>query len=295
MHRAFKEYFEQNNMTIFADGAHGEYNGYEVNFFLSNPVKVHIAFYCTDEQKKAIINVIKENRDKSAMYFIDKYGITISVNNVWGMEKTAEKIIRLMGDVCSILANNGALGVGYCPICGKTTAEKSRACNVGGKLITLDSECASQVNDTVTNAPNNYLKGFVGALIGAAAGAVVAIILNIIGFYAGISSFVSVFVGILLYQKFGGKPNKMMLVIVTVTTFVMMIIAVLSIYLVIAASAAVEAGVSISAFEAFSICMEDKESGFPSAFYTDLIMTLLFTIVGCVAEIVKTARSIKRR
>lgn len=130
-------------------------------------------------------------------------------------------------------------------------------------------------------------------MIGGVAGAVIAIILNIVGFYAGLSSFVAFIVGVLLYKKFGGKPNKMMIVIVSATTFVMMIIAVLAIYLVVAGIAATEAGVNINAFEAFKICMEDKD--FSTAFIADMTMTLLFTVIGCVSEIVKTARDIQRK
>ena len=301
MHKTFQEFFDQNNLTVNNNSAHGVLNGYEVNYSINNlsaPLKVHIAFYATEEQKNAITNALKVNTDKATFYFLDKYGITISVNNVWGMGKTAEKLIRLSKDLCDILTNNGALGAGYCPICGRyTTAENSRARNIDGNLITIDDDCANQINEAITqdnlefeNAPNNYLKGFVGALIGAVAGAVVAIILNIVGFYAGISSFVSFFVGILLYRKFGGKPNKMMIVIVTVTTFVTMILAVLAIYVALAGIAAIDTQYSV--FEAFSICMADEE--FSSAFYVDLAMTLLFTVVGCVSEIVKTARDIKR-
>lgn len=300
MHKTFQEFFDQNNITVNKNSAHGVLNGYEVNYFINNlsaPLKAHFAFYATEEQKNAILNAIKVNADKTTFYFLDKYGITISVNNVWGMGKTAEKLIRLSKELCDVLSTNGALGAGSCPICGRfTTAENSRERNIDGKLITIDDDCANQINEAITqdnlefeSAPNNYFKGFLGALIGAVAGSVVAIILYVIGFYAGISSFVSFFVGILLYKKFGGKPNKMMIVIVTATTFVMMILAVLAIYVTIAG---VIVDDSNSAIEAFRIYMQDEENA--RGFYADLAMTMLFTVVGCVSEIVKTARSIKR-
>lgn len=300
MHKRLKEYFEQNNLTINGNNAYGVLNGYQVNCTALNPVTIHFAFYANEQQKNAIADAVKMITDKNTQYVFDKFGLSISVTDVWSMGKIADKAINLSNEICNILTNNGALGIGYCPVCGMTATEQnSRQRNINGNLITIDDDCANQINEAITqenlefeNAPNNYLKGFAGAVIGAVAGAIVAIILNIVGFYAGISSFVSFFVGVLLYKKFGGKPNKMMLVIVTATTFVMMIIAVLAIYVTVAGIAAAEAGLDISAFEAFSICMEDGE--FAGAFYADLGMTLLFTVVGCVSEIVKTARSIKR-
>lgn len=232
-------------------------------------------------------------------YEFNKYGLWIGLDDMTA-GKVADRTVRTINEVLGMLSNNGALGVGYCPVCGGyATAENSSTRNIDGLYITLDNDCVNMINESITqenlefeNAPNNYFKGFLGALIGAVAGAVVAIILNIIGFYAGISSFISVFVGILLYQKFGGKPNKMMLVIVTVTTFVMMVVAVLGIYITLAVGIATEYGVSIGAIEAFKACMQDEE--FSRAFYADLAMTLLFTVIGCVTEIVKTSRKIKR-
>lgn len=298
MHKTFKEFFEQKSLSIRGNGAHGILNGYETNYVITNNVFFHIAFYSTEDQKNAIANAVKIITDKNTQYAFDKFGVAISVTNMLTMGKTAEKVIKLSDDIGNILKENGALGAGYCPVCGRyTTEENSSVRNVDGLLITIDNDCVSQINEAILqenlefeNAPNNYVKGFFGALIGAAAGAIVAIILNIIGFYAGISSFVSVFVGILLYKKFGGKPNKMMLVIVTVTTFVTMIVAVMLIYL-LAAVGLTEGRYGM--FEAFSVCMSYEE-GFSESFIADMAMTLLFTVVGCVSEIVKTARAIKR-
>lgn len=302
MHKTLKEFFTQNNLAIERDSAHGVINGYEINCVaqaMQPTVGVFVACYVTQEQRAAILGALGQIADKKMRYEFNKYGLWIGLDDMTA-GKVADRTIKTINEVLGILSGNGALGAGYCPVCGGyTTAENSSLRNIDGLYITLDNDCVNMINESITqenlefeNAPNNYLKGFVGALIGAVAGAVVAIILNIIGFYAGISSFVSFFVGILLYRKFGGKPNKTMIVIVTVTTFVMMIIAVLSIYLVIADNAAAEAGSNLNAIQAFGVLMKNEE--FAGLFYADLAMTLLFTVIGCVSEIVKTSRNIKR-
>lgn len=301
MYKIWKEFFEQNNLKIENNCAYGVFNEYEVNYTVLNPIIIHIAFYAAEEQKNTIANEIKLIADKNTKYEFDKFGVALSVTNLYStVGKMVEKTTKLSEDIIGILKNSGALGAGHCPICGVyTTEQNSHMRNIDGLHVTIDDDCANSINEMITrqnlefdNAPNNYFKGFLGALIGGVAGAVIAIILNIIGFYAGLSSFVAFIVGVLLYQKFGGKPNKMMIVIVTATTFVMMILAVMSIYLFIAGVAATEAGVSLNAFEAFAVCMKEEE--FARMFYADLAMTLLFTVVGCVSEIVKTARNIKR-
>lgn len=308
MHKKYKEYFERQNATISGDKAYGVINGYEVNFLGVTPyaennygnggVTLHISFYAVDESRRAIENEIKILETKFVRYSFDKFGVQFNVTD-WTAGKIADKVGEIINKVSELLNNYNALGSEYCPICGMKLPDNATKRQVNGMLIAIDDDCVNKLNEIINQenrefeaAPNNYLKGFLGALIGGIAGAIIAILLNIVGFYAGISSFVAFFVGVLLYQKLGGKPNKMMLVIVTVTTFVMMIVAVLSIYIVVAGMAAAEAGLEISAFQAFSVCMEDRE--FSSLFYVDLAMTLLFTVIGCVAEIVKTARQIKR-
>lgn len=300
MRKNLKEYFEAKGVNVANDKAYGVINGYEVNYFvrpMESGVGLFIPCYATQDQRNGIDNAIKLFADKFVRYEFNKYGLWLALTD-WTGAKLADRTIRTIDEVCAILSNNGALGAGFCPVCGMAlNADNSQTKNIDGVTITLDNDCISAINDVITRentefdaAPNNYLKGFCGALIGGVAGALIAIILNIVGFYAGISSFVAFFVGVLLYKKFGGKPNKMMIVIVTATTFVMMIVAVLSIYLVVAGIAGAE--VNLGAFEAFSVLMEDKD--FSTAFIADMAMTLLFTVVGCVSEIVKTARDVKR-
>ena len=60
--------------------------------------------------------------------------------------------------------------------------------------------------------PNNYGKGVLGLLLGALIGAVSYVILFMLGFISAISAFLSIMLGSLFYKKFGGKPNKVMVV-----------------------------------------------------------------------------------
>ncbi|MCM1194369.1 MAG: hypothetical protein NC099_01005 [Corallococcus sp.] len=306
MHRKYKEYFEQRGAVVNGEKAYGVINGYEVNFLGAIPyadmnggnggVTLHIAFYATEQYRGAIESEIKILSTKFVRYSFDKFGVKFVITD-WTASKIALKIEEIVNKVCEILTNNNASGSGHCPICGMTLPEGAAKRQVEGMTFTLDDDCINKLNEIIEQenlefeaAPNNYLKGFAGALIGGLAGALVAVLLYVVGFVSAISSFVAFFVGILLYRKFGGKPNKMMIVIVTATTFVCMIASVLGIYLYAAGAAGAEYG--LNAFEAFSVLMKDEE--FSRLFYADLALTVLFCVLGCVFEIVKTVRDIKR-
>lgn len=84
-------------------------------------------------------------------------------------------------------------------------------------------------------------------MLGGLIGAVLAIVLYFVGFVAAISSVVAVMVGAKLYQKFGGKPNGTMVVIVSLTSLVCVMLSVVVIYVFVAYAAAVDAGVSMGA------------------------------------------------
>lgn len=84
----------------------------------------------------------------------------------------------------------------------------------------------------------------------------------------------------------------MMLVIVGVTTLVFMALAVLIAYLIICGMAVAQEGLNISAFEAFAVLMETEEVS--QAFTLDMILAMVFAVVGMVIEIVVLAKSIKR-
>ena len=279
---------------------YGALFGYETNVSLTNLVLVNVSMYRTPAQQEAIQSELTQNRPKFVNWQWDAYGITLSISG-WTGGTIAKNLEAQLTSFCEIFARNGALGAGYCPVCGKELDfQNSKKCQINGNTITLDNDCVDKINEIITAenkefeaAPNNYLRGFLGALIGGVAGAVVAVLLYLVGFISAISAFVAFFVGILLYKKFGGKPNKMMLVIVTATTFVCMILAVLGIYIGAAGAAAAENGVEMSAFEAFKYVMQDKEVS--ASFWSDMVMTIIFTIVGCVFEIINHSRKIKRQ
>ena len=300
MNGKLKQELERLGLTGSGNRYYGALFGYETNVLVNNFVFVNISFYRSVEQQNAIQHDLLVTKSKFVNWQWNNYGLTLSING-WTFGAIAKNLEAQLKSVCDVLANNGALGVGYCPVCGKELDfENTKKCLIDGATVSIDNDCVDKINEVITAenkdfdaAPNNYLKGFFGALIGGVAGAVVAIILYVLGFISAISAFIAFFVGILLYKKFGGKPNKMMLVIVTATTFVCLILSVVTIYIAAAGIAAAQNNLEMSAFEAFKLVMQQEEVS--RAFWADIGLTVLFTVVGCVVEIINNARKIKRQ
>lgn len=285
----------------------GKIRNYETNVVVRMldtvaPVTFHISCYMTSEQKDNIVHALQESSIKFLNFAFSDYGINLGVNDIT-IGKLISRLRDLMNQFADILSMNGAMDSNHCPICGiELTAENKKTKSIDGFVITMDSDCAAKIDATIIseneaykNTPNNYLNGFFGALIGGFAGAVIAFILSMIGVVSAISSFIAVLLGAKLYQIFKGKQNAMMIVIVAGTSLLCMIGVVLWIY----TTAAFGIGSEMSflfptPWQAFLYFMS-QDPDFAAAFRNDLVLTILFSLLGIGYKIVSMARSLKRK
>ena len=304
MNKKFEEALAAYGMQINGNFAYGNVKGYETNVRIKNldnvaPFLMHISFFATEEQKAKIESEFKQAGLRFFKYSFTYYGITIGLNDITA-GKLVQKLPNIFDFIFNTLRANEVNGVGYCPVCGKELdIANQKSVKVDDFTITIDENCLSNINKNIEqenadfkNAPNYYLKGFLGALIGGVAGFAVAFILYLCGFISALYAFVAFAVGTALYKKFGGKANKMMVVIVSVTSLVFMILSVFAVYIFAAGTAASELGVAMGAFEAFAKCMTDAK--FSGMFYTDLGLTIFFSIIAIVWEAITVSKQIKR-
>ena len=282
---------QQYGLTVTGNTAYGIMQGYETSLRSPSPMEqsayyIHVNFYATDEKKQEIAaelgrTGIKLTATPSA------YGLTICFPAAFA--GTLVKNLPVLFDrLIALLKQNELPGADTCPYDGKPLieAEKKR-CSINGFYVTLNNDCVSSINRQIeeenrafANAPNNYMQGICGALIGGIVGAACTIALYYIGFVSSLSAIIAVLLGAFLYRKFGGKPNVMMIVIVSVVSLILIGAAFFVSYLIAAGTAAAEAGLHMSALDALLICLDDSE--FASAFYSDFAMLFVFTIVGIV-------------
>lgn len=305
MNKKLTAFFTSYGMTVNGNFAYGNIHGYETNAVLKTfdtaaPLRIHISCYTTDDKKRIIESLI---RNLSLKYFnmaFTSYGLLLALNDIT-YKRLINRLPALLETIFGILSENGATKSEFCPVCGNPLQESaSKKCNIDGMQITIDNDCVEKINSVISaenqdfeNAPNNYLKGFLGAFIGGLAGVAISVVLYLVGFISSISAVVAVMLGAFLYEKFQGKRNKMMIVIVAVTSLVMMAATVPCIYITAAGIAAKSEGVSLTAIEAFRICMDDPE--FSRMFYCDLALVLLFTALGIGLEIFTLSQKIKRQ
>ena len=268
------------------DSYSGVFNDYEVSVVLdSYEITAHLSAYMTKEQLSNIKSSMHLLDNGYSEYSWDAHGVTLSITD--GNENVKLQVLNnWLNGTATIMRNNGALGIGYCPVCGVPIYdENSKVCVINGHKITLDKDCATKViikeeeeQRAIESAPNNYGKGFAGALVGGVCGIILATILYVIGFISAISSGVAFIVGMVLYKKFGGKPNWMMIFIVSLTTLVCMTLTIFVINVVYAYIMVLGEGYVMSAMEAFAVFMQNEQ--YARAFWVDIGMTALFTVVG---------------
>ncbi len=306
MNKKYAAFFTEKGLNVEGNRAYGKLNGYETNVIYNaldsvSPLILSISCYTTDEQKRTVEAEIRNAKLKFCRTAFTRYGLSVGLNGM-----TAASLLKRLPELFEFfyktLENNGALNAEYCPVCGNKLAEDSyKTCTVdGGVTVTIDNDCIENINSVIdaenqdfSQAPNNYLRGFLGALIGGIVGGLVAGALYAAGYIASISAFIALMLGTFLYGKFGGKKNKMMVVIVSLTTVVCMLLSVFIIYLIATAVAINEYDLYTDAFSAlFYLLKTDPEVS--RAFWLDMVLSLVFTVVGIGYEIFILLRSVKR-
>lgn len=305
MNKLINEFCIKRNLTVENNNyAHGFIMNYETNLFyipLDNvaPVRIFISCFLPDDKKEIVSKQIIDLKQKYLKLDFTPYGLVIGLNAIT-LKKLMADIDNILDSVYNILIANEVLDSAYCPICGNKLDEaNSYVANVAFGKVTIDNDCKEKINQTIEkenkefdDAPNNYLKGFAGALIGALISAVAFIVLYMIGFISAITSFLSIYLGIIFYKKLGGKPNKTMVLIVTVVTVIVMALTICGIYVYAANLLASDYGYTSSGINAFVDMMNVDD--FRKEFSSNAAMTVLFTLLGCGFEVFSQMQKVKR-
>ena len=304
MNKKLKNYFEGLGLVVAGNNAYGTLNGYEVsaNVVMLDtvaPVKMHVNLYATNEVKEKMVKEIRSFGFKTFVIEADAFGILLGFNDVLTVGRLLVRMPDMISKIFTVFRNNEALGSGYCPICGEVLKEESKKYTIGWSIITMDNDCVKGINEEIASeneefkyVPNNYLKGTCGALLGALVGVVVFVILFYIGYVTSLTAFISILLGSYLYKKLDGKPNGVMVAIVSTISIASMLLAVFGIY-VLAAQALAPSYGYLPALESFTKMMRVAE--FKQEFLSNLFMTLLFTVIGSVYEIVRLSKTVKRQ
>lgn len=285
--------------------AYGQINGYEVNV-LARPLDIGPIFifstYISLEKKNAFINRIKSKRFSMVSASALEFGVVVAIGVMTpgGVEKKFKKVLPV---ILSLLDEFEAPKKDVCPLSGiemddlnsklVPIPELSIKVRLTNDAIANVNNQIEKINEEYEEAPNNYLKGVGGLLIGALVGVLLTIGLGLLGYITAFASFISIILGTFLYSKFGGKQNKMMILMSFAITTISILLAVFVIYIIQANNLMRDADLSYRGMDAFKYSMANSEQ-FKRAFLLDLGLNLVFIIIGIVVSFFTLKKMIKR-
>lgn len=269
----------------------GKYKGYEITLIVGQQFTVYLNFYGSIDLKAEAVKIFQNAVNKQFTFTcVDTYGIKANVN---GMTfKTAlNKLVGKLDATIEYLKKEQAPGVGHCPVCGELL-ETAHSIRVNEVYVNLDEKCYTKLQGAVEveqrefdSKPNNYVNGIFGAFLGAVIAAILWVIIYFLGYMSALTAVLAVFLGNYFYVKFGGKENNVKNIIVAVVSLAVLVLTCVGLYEYVVGAALAEAKIDISAFEFIFSNAEYKE-----AFVHDMVMNVVFTLIGVVAQIIYTKR-----
>lgn len=305
MNKKINQFCEKYGLEVDKNTAYGKINGFEVNLFnnvysRNLPFVLQINFYASEQQKVDINAEIYKKKIKFLRAQCNPFGIEIGLNDMT-LSKLMKRIDSVIEIIFQIISENGALGSNYCPVTGtELNNENVIVCDIDNVKVTLSQEGKNSINSEIEkentkfeNTPKNYLKGFGGIFIGTIVGVVIFIIVFFIGYISAWSSLIAIVLGTYLYKKFGGRPDKVMVLMSSLTTIVSFVLSVFLLYVSAASGLAIKDELNLTGINAFNHYIKDPE--FAREFYTNLILTFVFTLIGTGIEVYYLLNSVKRK
>ena len=303
MNKKIKEILLPYDMKIDEDYAYGKIEGFETNIKTKSlnsftPFLMHISFFHTEEQKSNITLKFISSELATFKFKFTSYGMFV-IFNKQSLKKNLANLTTIINFIFDTLKENSIKGADFCPVCGEEMDSNNLSVvQVNNFKIIVKKEysdaLASDLKKQITfyDPPNNYWKGFLGALIGGIIGFVISIILNLVGYFSTFSGLFAVVIGTALYQKFGGRPGKAMILIVGLTSVICLILSVFAVWITASAIAVREYGLVMPAIDAFKMLMSDAQ--FADSFYSDLLLSITFAGGGVLVESLFTYKKLKQ-
>lgn len=291
---------EERGLVCESKRMYGKFNGYQISIRFDSTM-MYVGFHINAGTKTSELTsflTITRKKDLHIMQTaIDGSGVYCVFMNMTlgGSLKKADLALREVTEYLKVLE----IPADSCPYCGlpmeTAVTVEDNYCKFeaheqcfGNKFSQV---MAAEQEENL--APNNYLNGFAGALIGALVGCGIFAILFVAGYLASLSSLLGALLASVLYSKFGGKNNKVKIVIVTLTTFILIIATFFICNIVYVSHLMKEEGLYGSAIKVlFTLIKENEEVR--RAFIGDLVLTIMFTILGIVLNVITMVRQQKK-
>ncbi|MBE6749166.1 MAG: hypothetical protein E7557_08060 [Ruminococcaceae bacterium] len=298
--KGLKDYASEKGMKISNGVAYGVIGGYMVTLKEGYGIKnISFSGAVTDEcagKITAFLQSKEANKEyRVAQFNIMREGISIDIADTVG---TMKRIRAFLDFFPNFLRENGIIGDGFCTACGNTieSTDESRIVLINGVAHRIHGGCSGAVMERADveqaryeTEEKNLGKGILGAVLGALLGTIVWAIVYYIGYVAAI---VGALIGVLAvkgYEKMGGKPCKAKMPITLVLTLLGVLVGQFAGGIM---QIMIDGGWPLlDAIYYHIYIFEDPE--FTTAFVGDLIMGVVFALLGVFGILRKTSKENK--
>ncbi len=303
MNKVLSEFLNSHAFTYDQKtGFYGKLKGFQVSGNMNSMTGSYcnINVHLSEEAAEKVAEWVETNKKKYGIMnpAYSTNSVHCMINPPFGLTK---KYIAFMEDITAFLTDVAAPDC--CPFCGEPLegSDDIRLVGTYGRMFRAHEHCFDEYAEQVTasesmaaKAPNNTLRGLLGAIIGALAGCIVWVLLYFIGYIAVIAAALASLGAAFMWGKFGGKNNKIKIVVIWAVTIVMIMLAMLTAYLIevqLAINQLVSEGeeISGSAFEWLIILIKDD----PELRTEVLIDTLISFVFIVVANVYMTINVLK--
>lgn len=306
MNKKLNTFLTEQNFEIETNGATTYINDFQISIsqvgslYSGMQTIAQVFSHLNDELIPVATSYMKEKKKefKIASYEVDNVGICMSIAHT-----NYAKLLEVIQNVTIFLKEHEAKNKDFCPISGEPLDEATkRKLYYNNCIVYLNEESVQILNQEIEraeleyqNAPNNYAKGILGAIVGGAIGAVVWIVVGaLLGVISGWIAFLIAFLAGFGYDKMKGKQNNTKIITASIVTLVYVILSMFLIYVIVVMQVMSQEGISGNPVALlFDILEQDPDIRVD--FISDLVLGLVFGIIGVVCSIFQMRKSLHHK
>ena len=298
-----KNIASENNLKVTKSVAYGVVNGYMVTVrggYETSTITFSGAI--TDECGSKLSGILSSKEfikeHNVTKYRVLRECVTAEFPNTFNTDKKMKGFVKAFPE---IMRECGVIGDGFCTACGNSieVGQESNVVLINGVAHRVHAGCRSSLNERADvekaqheTEEKNLGKGILGAVLGALIGGIVWAVAYYMGWFFSVIGALIGFLATKGYEKLGGKICKVkMPVILIATVFGAVFGQVAGDVAYIMLEYQYSLMDSILVF--FYLFQDPENAEFVSGFSADLVLGLLFAILGAVGILVKTSKENK--
>ena len=301
---ALKKFAADNNLTVSAGFAYGNYQGYAITLSEGAGYKLlTISTHLTDDAgtwldtQLSAHNLMKEFRVEDVQ--LNETGIQVVFNDNPG---TMKRFYAFLQWFFPLLPQSGATGFDRCCSCGQPFNGDGTWKIAGEIPMHIHPGCAQSLLHDVRQEEEaeaqtgSYGKGLLGALVGGILGAILWALVLYLGYIAAVVGLIIGLLAELFYRKFGGKNGKGKIPILVLAVIVGVVLGTFVSDAVTLGTMIANGEIALSYGEIipYIFYLLGESGDYFSATMVNIVEGLLFALIGMGGMLYKTHKETKK-